>query len=144
MNHIILSGRLGGDPVNKFTASGMEVSELNFGVRRKVKDQYETMWVNVIAFGSLAQRIGKELRKGDKAWIEGSLVVRNFVGRDGNKRYVTEVIADWAEWCKKVDEANDSPVRTGVISDTPEQKPNPVQIGLEPYELDLTEEDIPF
>jgi len=54
----------------------------------------ETQWHNLIAWGKTADIAGQYLNKGSEVAIEGKLVTRNYTDKEGNKRYVTEVVVN--------------------------------------------------
>ena len=54
----------------------------------------ETDFINIVVWRNLANTCGEYLHKGSKRGIVGSIQVRNYDDKDGNKRYVTEIIAD--------------------------------------------------
>ena len=56
--------------------------------------QERTEWHNIVAWGTLAEICGKYLHKGKQVYIEGKIQNRSYDGNDGNKRYVTEIIAN--------------------------------------------------
>jgi single-strand DNA-binding protein len=53
-----------------------------------------TDWHTVVLWRSLADLAGKYLQKGSLVYVEGKLKTRNYDDKDGNKRYVTEVVAE--------------------------------------------------
>ncbi|HAD03690.1 MAG TPA: single-stranded DNA-binding protein, partial [Desulfuromonas sp.] len=65
--------------------------------RFKGKDgqmQEKTEWHNVVAWRQLAEICGKYLHKGKQIYIEGRIQTRSYDDRDGNKKYITEIVAD--------------------------------------------------
>jgi len=54
----------------------------------------QTNWINVVAFGKLAEIIGKYCGKGSKIYINGKMVTRKWQSSDGTDKYTTEVIAN--------------------------------------------------
>lgn len=98
INKAILVGNLGKDPELRYTASGQAVATFSLATTEKFKDkggeqQERTEWHNVVAWGSLAEICGKWLAKGKQVYIEGRITYRTYDDRDGNKRYVTEIVA---------------------------------------------------
>ena len=53
-----------------------------------------TDWHNIVAWRTLAERAEKYFKKGTQVYVEGKLRTRSYDDKDGNKRYVTEVVAD--------------------------------------------------
>lgn len=98
MNRVQIMGNLGKDPEIKVTNSGKTVARLSVAVNRKYTDpqgeekQY-TEWVNVVAWGKLAEAAGNELQKGDYVYAEGRYSTRSYEKND-ETRYFTEVVAN--------------------------------------------------
>ena len=99
VNRVTLVGRLTRDPEMHDTAAGGKLSNLRLvttefrrgeGDERQEVAQFHT----VIAIGRLGEICADYLRKGRLVYIEGRLRTREWDGRDGIKRYTTEVIAD--------------------------------------------------
>lgn len=100
MNTICLIGNLTADPVVKsFTANA--VCRFTLAVRRKYKNSdgdYETDFIEVVAWGKKAELCEKYLKKGSKAGIVGSLQGREFETQTGEKRRVWEVVLEEIEF----------------------------------------------
>ena len=54
----------------------------------------DTQWHNIIAWGNTAQIIEQYVNKGEEVAIEGKLTSRSYDDKDGNKRYITEVVVN--------------------------------------------------
>ncbi len=94
LNKAMIIGRLGRDPEMRYTASGLAIANFSVATSEKRKDQDEkTEWHNVVAFDKLAEICGKYLVKGKLVFIEGRLQTSDWVDKDDNKRYKTEIIA---------------------------------------------------
>ena len=61
---------------------------------RDGQQQERTEWHNIVAWRGLAEICGKYLHKGRQVYIEGKIQTRSYDDRDGNKRYITEIVAD--------------------------------------------------
>ena len=97
VNKVILVGNLGKDPELRYTASGAAVVTFSLATTDRFKDKdgnQKTEWHNIIAWRQLAEICGKYLHKGKQVYIEGRIQYRTYDDRDGNKRYITEVVAD--------------------------------------------------
>lgn len=99
VNKVILVGNLGKDPEVRYTPSGAAVASFSLATTERYKDkdgkaQEKTEWHNIIAWRQLAEICGKYLHKGKQVYIEGKIQTRSYDDRDGNKRYVTEIVAD--------------------------------------------------
>lgn len=98
VNKVILVGHLGKDAETKFTTSGVARTIFTLATSRRWKDQQtgdwkeETDWHNVVLWRS--ENLANYLTKGKQVYIEGRLASRSYDDKDGNKKYVTEVVAD--------------------------------------------------
>lgn len=99
MNTVQILGNLGKDPDIRATGTGKTVASFSVAVKRKYttqqgEDKELTDWINVVAWGSLAEAVGNQLKKGSRVFVEGRYSTRSYEDKNGNKRYVTEVIAN--------------------------------------------------
>ncbi len=99
VNKVILVGNLGKDPELRYTPSGAAVATFSLATTERYKDrdgnrQEKTEWHNIVAWRQLAEICGKYLHKGRQVYIEGRIQTRSYDDRDGNKRYITEIVAD--------------------------------------------------
>jgi single-strand DNA-binding protein len=98
VNKVILLGHLGKDAETKFTPSGTSVTNFTLATNRRWKDQQsgewkeETDWHRCTLWRS--ENISNYLLKGKQIYIEGRLQTRSYDDKDGQKRYVTEVVCD--------------------------------------------------
>ena len=103
-NKVILIGNLCADPELKSTSNGVKVTSFNLAVSRNKssKDSTpQTDFISVVAWRNTAEFITKYLQKGKSILIVGSLQTRNWIDQHGQKRYVTEVVADEAQFVEK-------------------------------------------
>ena len=100
LNKFQCIGRLGKDPEIKIMASGSALVNFSVALGETWKDkqsgekQEKTEWVNIVAFGKLAEIIGKYLNKGSQVYLEGKLQTRKWTDKEGNDRWSTEIIAN--------------------------------------------------
>ncbi|GAB1429850.1 single-stranded DNA-binding protein [Ignavibacteria bacterium] len=99
LNKVMLIGNVGADPEINHTPSGVPVATFRIATTESWKDrdgatQERTDWHSVVAWRWLADVTQKIVHKGTRIFIEGRLQNRTFEDRDGNKRTVTEIIAD--------------------------------------------------
>lgn len=98
VNKVILIGHIGKDAETKFTASGTAVSNFTLATNWRTKDQQtgewkdETEWHRCVLWKS--ENVSNYLLKGKQIYIEGRLRTRNYDDKDGNKRYITEVMCN--------------------------------------------------
>ena len=98
MNKVILHGRLARDVDLRTTASGKSVAQVNIAVNRWGKDQGAD-FIPLVVWGQQAENFARYLYKGREVLVEGRMQVRNYDDKNGNKRYVTEVIVEKFEFC---------------------------------------------
>jgi len=106
VNKVILVGNLGKDPDLRYTPSGAAVAGFSLATSEKFKDrdgqmQERTEWHNIVAWRQLAETCAKYLTKGKMVYLEGKIQTRNYADRDGNKRYITEIVADQMRFLDK-------------------------------------------
>ncbi|WP_305044412.1 single-stranded DNA-binding protein [Geoalkalibacter sp.] len=99
INKVILVGNLGKDPELRYTPSGVPVATFSLATSERFKNkdgqmQDKTEWHNIVAWRQLAEICGKYLHKGKQVYIEGKIQTRKYQDRDGNDRYITEIVAD--------------------------------------------------
>ena len=100
MNKVILSGNLCKGNELRYTTSNVAVLQNTIAVKNDFKNangEYESQFINFVAYRNNAEFLNKYASKGSKVLLEGKLNTRNYDDKDGNKRYVTEVIVDKAE-----------------------------------------------
>ena len=101
MNKAILTGRLTKDPEHRTTPNGVSVTTFTVAVNRRYKDEegkYPADFINCIAWRSTADFVSKYFQKGSGIGIVGSIQTRSYEDKNGNRRYVTEVVAEEAEF----------------------------------------------
>ena len=97
MNKVVLIGRLTKDPELRFTpGTGAAVTTLTLAVDKynTKTGQKEADFIPVVIWGKQAESAANYLTKGRQAAISGRIQTRSYDGKDGAKRYVTEVVAD--------------------------------------------------
>ena len=97
VNKVTLVGNLGKDPELRYTPSGDAVVTISLATTERYKDrdgnkQTKTEWHNIVAWRQLAEICGKFLHKGKQIYVEGKIKNRSYDDRDGNKRYISEVV----------------------------------------------------
>jgi single-strand DNA-binding protein len=98
VNKVILLGHLGKDAETKFTPSGVSKSTFSIATSRRWKDQQsgewkeETDWHNIVLWRS--ENLANYLLKGKQVYVEGRLHSRSYEDKEGQKKYITEVVAD--------------------------------------------------
>jgi single-strand DNA-binding protein len=98
VNKVILVGNLGKDPEVRFTPSGRAVAKFSIATTESWMDQESgrqerTEWHNIVVWGKQAESCGQYLAKGRQVFVEGAIRSRSYDDKEGNKRYITEIIA---------------------------------------------------
>lgn len=129
MNTVQILGNLARDPEVRYTQSGRAVATFTVAASNTYIDsatnetKEQTAFINCVAWGKLAESIGN-LRKGNRAFVEGRLQTRSYETQDGQKRYVTEVVANFVGTSLTNDETTSS--------------------NFDSFENNNTDENVPF
>lgn len=96
-NKVQLIGHLGMTPDIKTTPKGKKWARFSLATNETYRNTQgekitETQWHNLVAWGRLAELAEKYLLKGKEVAVEGKLVNRSYEDKDGNKRYITEIL----------------------------------------------------
>ncbi len=124
MNSVILIGRTTREPELKILAnSGTAVANFNIAVDRefqvKGKDKM-TDFFNIVIFGKSAEYAANYLKKGKLCAVKGSIQNRTYDTKEGEKRYITEIVADRLqilEWEKEQNNAQENNYTEAQIDD---------------------------
>lgn len=100
MNKVILVGRLVRDPEVRYTQAGKAVASFSIAVNRYSggQGQEQADFIPIVAWEKLAEVCGNNLTKGRRVLVEGRLQIRSYDGNDGQKRRVSEIIAQNIEF----------------------------------------------
>ncbi len=97
LNRVVLMGRLVAEPELKTTNTGISVCSFRIAVDRnyvKQGTERQADFIDIVAWRQSAEFVCKYFTKGQLIALEGSLQSRTYQDKDGNNRYVTEVLAD--------------------------------------------------
>nr|DAE32632.1 MAG TPA: Single strand binding protein [Virus sp. cts3e7] len=99
MNTVQIMGNLTRDPEVRYTQSGKAVATFNVAATNTYIDsnnetKEQTAFINCVAWGKTGEAVGN-LRKGNRCFVEGRLQTRSYETAEGQKRYVTEVVANF-------------------------------------------------
>jgi single-strand DNA-binding protein len=97
VNKAILIGNLGRDPEIRYTPSGQAVASFTLATSEKWRDkdgqmQERTDWHNIVCWGRQAELANQYLKKGRPVYIEGRIQNRSYDDKEGNKKYISEVV----------------------------------------------------
>ncbi len=140
MNKVCLTGRTTKDIELKYNQNNIAITSFTLAVTRKFKNQngeYESDFINCIAYKSTAELLNKYVKKGDLLGIEGRIQTRNYE-KDGKRIYVTEVIVDSMDFLQaKKDESKQETENT-------KQKLSDDVFSEFGSSIEITDDDIAF
>ena len=98
-NKVQLIGNVGNEPEITNLESGKKVAKFSIATNESYKDSKgekvtNTQWHNIVAWGKIAEIVEKYVGKGKEVALEGKLTSRSYETKEGEKRYVTEVVID--------------------------------------------------
>jgi single-strand DNA-binding protein len=98
LNKCMIIGHLGADPEMRYTANGNAVTTFRVATSRSYNDssgerREETEWFRVVAWQRLAEICAQYLQKGRQVYVEGRMQTRSWDDPQGQKRYMTELVA---------------------------------------------------
>jgi single-strand DNA-binding protein len=152
VNKAILIGHLGKDAETRFTPSGTARTTFSIATSRRWKDQQtgewkeETDWHNVVLWRS--ENLANYLTKGKQIFVEGRIQTRSYDDKDGNKRYITEIVAEEVMLLggrgeAPADTGGDEPV--SMPRSAPRSRPAAATQAPEPLgDAGITDDDVPF
>lgn len=112
MNKVILMGRLTRDPEVRYTQTNNTlVASFSLAVNRRFTrpgEERQADFINIVAWSKLGEFCSKYFKKGQQVGIIGRLQVRNWEDEQGQKRYVTEVVAEEAYFADSKRDGADS------------------------------------
>jgi len=99
LNKVMLIGNLGKDPEVRAIPSGVKVANFSIATTESYTDKNnqkvdKTEWHNIVMWRGLAEVAEKYLKKGNQVFIEGKLTTRSWDDQTGQKKYMTEIVAD--------------------------------------------------
>ncbi|MBO5967827.1 MAG: single-stranded DNA-binding protein [Clostridia bacterium] len=159
LNKAILGGRMVSTPELKQTPSGVAVCSFSIAVNRRVAKDAEQQvdFINCQAWRNTAEFIAKYFRKGSSICIVGQIQTRSWQDQQGNKRYVTEVVVDEANFVDSksdvgqasapyIPDAYTAPSgyipQSSVPTDTAQQQA--MSFTPKPFAANETDDDLPF
>jgi single-strand DNA-binding protein len=103
LNRVQLIGYLGRDPESKYTPTGKRVTDFPIGITQRWRDadgqpQEHTEWVNIEAWGRLAETCHEYLGKGSLVYIDGRLRTDRYEDQQGEARSFTKVVAQTVQF----------------------------------------------
>lgn len=142
INNVVLVGRLTRDPELKYTPQNQAVGTFSLAVNRPFKNangEREADFINCVIWRQQAENLSNFAKKGALIGITGRIQTRNYENQQGQKVYVTEVVADNFQML----ESNKSQGQQDNKPQTQNKKPQyPDAFGSNPMEI--SDDDLPF
>jgi single-strand DNA-binding protein len=152
INKVILVGNVGKDPVVRYFDKGVAKATFPLATSESYNNQQgetitSTEWHNIVLWRALAEVAEKTVKKGSQVYIVGKIKTRSYVDKEGNNKYITEILAD----AMLVLDKKPAPVSSAQQHETernqvPPDKDQPAQDINEPpvaYPAN-NEDDLPF
>ncbi|QGU00642.1 Single-stranded DNA-binding protein [Candidatus Syntrophocurvum alkaliphilum] len=144
LNKVILIGRLTRDPELRYTPNGNAVCQFSLAVNRKFKKD-EADFIDIVTWRGLAENCAQYLGKGSLAAVEGRIQIRSYENQEGQKRRVTEVIADDVRFLGGKTSSNPSRASSGSSQPKDDNWEDlGKEISLDDIDLVDGDEEIPF
>lgn len=136
MNVVTLTGRLTRDWDVRVTSGGTQIARNSIAVQRKFKNangDYETDFINLLAFGKTADVLGQYTQKGFQIGITGRIQTGSYENQQGQRVYTTDIVVDSFDF---LGNSNKEQTQTRTQTNTQKQKD---------FDLfDVTDDDLPF
>lgn len=149
MNKVFLIGRLTRDPELRYTGNNTPVATFSLAVNRNFTNQSgerEADFINIVVWRKQAENVKNYLNQGSQVAIDGRIQTRSYDGNDGQKRYVTEVVADNVEFLGSKNSSNNSTNTNAPTSNNTNNNagPTPYDFGPEPEPKGTNVDSNPF
>lgn len=118
VNKVILLGHLGKDPEVRTLENGSKVASFSVATTESYKDKNtgdkveKTEWHNIVLWKALADITERYLVKGSQVYIEGKIQNRSYDDKDGNTRYITEILGQNLTMLGSKRDSGNSPANT--------------------------------
>lgn len=149
MNKVILIGRLTRDPELRYTPNGAAVCNFTIAVDRPYNPQSgerEADFIEIVVWNKVAENVAKYMTKGRQVGVEGRLQIRSYDGKDGQRHWRTEVIANNVEFLGSGNGSGNTGMSQPSRNDSfaqPAPRENP-SLGSFGTEVSFSDEDLPF
>ena len=156
MNKVFLIGRLTRDPELRYTGNNTPVATFSLAVNRNFSNQQgerEADFINIVVWRKQAENVKNYLSQGSQVAIDGRIQTRSYDDKDGQKRYVTEVVADNVEFLGSKNSSNNS--SNGSRNDEPtpydfgDKEPKGTDVDSNPFadfgsSIEISDDELPF
>lgn len=139
LNRVVLVGRLTKDPDFRTTQNDVSVATFTLAVNRNFKNkngEQQADFINVVVFRQQAENVNNYLTKGNLAGVDGRIQSRSYENKEGQRVYVTEVLADSVQFLEPKNNQSNS---------RPQQQSGQAQSGNNPFDNGADDiPDLPF
>ncbi len=145
MNKVVLIGRLTRDPELRYTGNNTPVATFTLAVNRPFSNQQgerEADFINIVVWRKQAENVKNFVTQGSQVAVEGRIQTRSYDDANGQKRYVTEVIADNVEFLGSKNSSTNSNESKG--SSKGKSEPTPYDFGDMPEPKGTDVDSNPF
>lgn len=157
MNNVILIGRLTKDADLKYTSSGKAVATFTLAVDKYSNGEKSADFIGCVVWEKSAEALANYTKKGSKIAVRGSINTRNYENQQGQRVYVTEVVADKFNGIEFLDSKSDNHQSNNQSSNTQSNQGgqqgsfpgvDPLNKGTDPFgsvsQIDISDDDLPF
>lgn len=141
INRVVLVGRLTKDPEFRTTQNDVSVATFTLAVNRNFKNkngEQQADFINVVVFRQQAENVNNYLSKGNLAGVDGRIQSRSYENKEGQRVYVTEVLADSVQFLE--------PKNNNQSNNQSQQQSGQAQNGNSPFDnsADISDDSLPF
>lgn len=148
INNVVLVGRLTKDPDLRYTGNGTAVASFTLAVNRDFKNasgEQEADFINCVIWRKSAETLANTVRKGQQIGIVGRVQTRSYENQQGQKVFVTEVVAERFNYLEKRDSNSNSGQNT--TQQNQSNSPQDFDRNNDPFSgssIDIGDDDLPF
>lgn len=151
LNKVLIIGHLGKDPDTRYLPDGNATATISVATTETWKDKAgekkeQTEWHRIVFFGRIAEVASQYLKKGALVYVEGRIQTRKWDDKDGNTRYVTEIVGRELKMLGGKPDGESKPATAGAdyeAAKSGEKSAAPRQPS-KPGSFDHMDDDIPF
>jgi len=149
INKVMLIGNVGRDPEVRYLDNGVVVAKFPLATSETYTNKNgdritNTEWHNVVLWRKLAEVAEKYVKKGNPLYIEGKIRSRSYDDKDGNKRYITEIVADNMQMLgRKSDDSSDTKPSADFPQDTSKEDISE-EMDMDTMSAESGDDDLPF
>ena len=138
INKFIGNGRVTKDIELKATSNGISAANFTLAITRNFKNtngEYESDFLQCIAFRGTAELLSKYVKKGDTIGVEGSVRTRSYKDKDDKTVYVTEIVVDNIDFLKQANKQENN------TTEAPKQFDDAI---IYPDAIEISDDELPF